>query len=110
MSTRCQIKIIYLKPSVLLYQHWDGYPQGVGKDLIQRQKKFNTWNGNLLVNELLKNKRKNDGYEIAFEVHTDLDYWYEIDCNRKTIRCWNATGYGLSARAEIIKGKEVPLQ
>ena len=110
MSTRSQIKVTYLKQSVLLYHHWDGYPKGVGKDLIQRWKKFNTWNGNLLVNELLKNKRKDDGYEVAFQVHTDLDYWYEIDCNRKTIRCWKVEGYNLSDHAEVIKGEEVPLQ
>ena len=110
MSTRSQIKVTYLKQSVLLYHHWDGYPKGVGKDLIQRRKKFNTWNGNILVNELVKNTVKDDGYEIAFEVHTDLDYWYEIDCSRKTIRCWKVEGYNLSDYAEVIKGTEVPLQ
>ncbi len=83
-------------------------PQRGGKDLIRRQKQLNTWDGNILDNDLVKDLA--DEYEIAYQVHTDLDYWYEIDCNRKTIRCWNATGYGLSARAEIIKGKEVPLQ
>ena len=107
MSTRCQIKVTYLKQEVLLYHHCDGYPKGVGKDLVQRKKKFNTWNGNLLVNELVKNTRKDDGYEIAFQVHTDLDYWYEIDCNRKTIRCWKVKGYLLSDHAEVEKGEEV---
>ena len=110
MSTRSQIKITYLKQSVLLYHHWDGYPKGVGKDLIQRQKKLNTWNGENITNELVKNTRKDNGYEVAFQVHTDLDYWYEIDCNRKTIRCWKVKGYLLSDHAEVEKGEEVPLR
>ena len=103
MSTRCQIKVTYLKQEVLLYHHWDGYPEGVGFDLIQRQKQLKTWDGNILVNELVKNTKKDDSYEIAFQVHTDLDYWYEIDCNRKTI----VKGYLLSDHAEVEKGEEI---
>lgn len=110
MSTRCQIKITYLKREVLLYHHWDGYPEAVGLDLIKRQKQLKTWDGNILVDELINNKHKDDGYEIAFRIHTDLDFWYEIDCNRKTIRCWKVKGYLLSDHAEVEKGEEVPLQ
>ena len=109
MSTRCQIKITYLKREVLLYHHWDGYPEAVGLDLIKRQKRLKTWDGNILVNELVKNTKKDDSYEIAFQVHTDLDYWYEIDCNRKTIRCWKVSGFNLSDHAEVIKGEEFTL-
>ena len=108
MSTRSQIKVTYLKQSVLLYHHWDGYPKGVGKDLIRRQKQLKTWNGDILANDLVKDLA--DEYEIAFQVHTDLDYWYEIDCNRKIIRCWKVKGYLLSDHAEVEKGEEVPLQ
>lgn len=105
MSTRCQIKITYLQREVLVYQHWDGYPEGVGFDLIKRQKQCKTWDGNILINDLIKDK--DAGYEIAYQVHTDLDYWYEIDCNRKTIRCWKVKGYLLSDHAEVEKGEEV---
>ena len=72
MSTRCQIKITYLQREVLVYQHWDGYPEGVGFDLIKRQKQCKTWDGNILINDLIKDK--DAGYEIAYQVHTDLDY------------------------------------
>ena len=108
MSTRCQIKVTYLQREVLLYHHWDGYPEAVGLDLIKRQKQLKTWNGDILANDLVKDLA--DEYEIAFQVHTDLDYWYEIDCNRKTIRCWKVEGYNLLDHAEVIKGEEVPLQ
>ncbi len=107
MSTRCQIKITYLKREVLLYHHWDGYPAGVGCDLTRRQKKLNTWNGNVLINDLVKDTAEE--YEISYQVHTDLDYWYEIDCNRKTIRCWKVSGFNLSDHAEVIKGEEFAL-
>ena len=107
MSTRCQIKITYLQREVLLYHHRDGDPERVGFDLIQRQKQLKTWDGNEIVNELVKKIKKDDAYEIAFQVHTDLDYWYEIDCNRKTIRCWKVKGYLLSDHAEVEKGEEI---
>lgn len=104
MSTRCQIKISYLHWEVLLYHHWDGYPKGVGADLTRRQKELSTWDGNIIVNNLVKDIK--DEYEIAYQVHTDIDYWYEIDCNRKTIRCWEVKGYNLSDHAKVIKGEE----
>ena len=105
MSTRCQIKVTYLQREVLLYHHYDGYPEGVGFDLISRQKKLKTWNGNVLVNDMVKDAK--DEYEVAYQVHTDLDYWYEVDCNRKTIRCWKVKGYLLSDHAEVEKGDEI---
>ena len=104
MSIRCQIKITYLRQDVLLYHHHDGYPEGVGRDLIKRRNQLNIWDGNIIVNNLVKDIK--DAYEISYQVHTDIDYWYEIDCNRKTIRCWKVKGYNLPDHAEVIKGKE----
>ena len=108
MSTRCQIKVTYLKQEVLLYHHWDGYPEGVGFDLIRRQKKLKSWDGNILINKLVKDTT--DEYEIAYLIHTDLDYWYEIDCDRHTIRCWKVKGYTMSDHTEVVKGDEVTIE
>lgn len=105
MSTRCQIKIRYCNQDILLYHHHDGYPEGVGFDLIKRQKNLKTWNGDIIINSLVKDR--NDEYEISYHVHTDLDYWYEIDCDRKTIRIWKVKGYNLSDHAEVTKGEEI---
>lgn len=107
MSTRCQIKVTYLDKEVLIYHHHDGYPEGVGYDLVQRQKKLNTWNGSEIVNDLVKDTK--DEYEVAFLVHTDIDYWYEIDCNCHTIRCWRTDGFLLSEYAKVKKGEEQKL-
>ena len=107
MSTRSQIKIKYLDREILLYHHHDGYPEGVGFDLIRRQKQLKSWNGSIISNNLVKDT--SDEYEIAYVIHTDLDYWYEIDCNKHTIRCWKVKGYGLSDHAEVIKGIEIDI-
>lgn len=104
MSTRCQIAVRYLDKEILIYHHHDGYPEGVGVDLVNRQKRLNTWNGSYIINNLIKDT--NEEYEIACVVHTDLDYWYEIDCNKHTIRCWKVKGYLLSDHAEVRKGEE----
>lgn len=79
----------------------------IRSDPIRRQKQLNTWDGNILVNNLVKDI--NDEYEISYQVHTDIDYWYEIDCNCKTIRCWKVDGYNLSDHTEVIKGEETIL-
>ena len=63
MSTRCQIKISYLHREVLLYHHWDGYPKRIGRDLIKRRNLLNTWDGNILVNNRVKDIK--DEHEIA---------------------------------------------
>lgn len=89
---------------MLLYHHYDGYPKGVGRDLIKRRNQLNTWDGNIIVNNLVKDI--NDEYEIAYQVHTDIDSWYEIDCNRKRIRCWKIKGHNLSNHTKGIKCKE----
>ena len=72
MSTRSQIKISYLHREVLLYHHWDGYPKGVGTDLIRRQKELNTWDGNILVNNLVKDINANYKYKFDLDYETDV--------------------------------------
>lgn len=110
MSTRCQIKIRYCNQDILIYHHWDGYPGNIVRGLIRVLKKVKSWNGNEFANKLVKDNF-DEGYEIAFNVHTDLDYWYEVNCDRKTIRCWKVNGYLLSHKAQVNmdKAKEVDL-
>ena len=114
MSTRCQIKIRYCNQDILLYHHWDGYPENITRELFKAQRVKGSvkwsWNGDAIVNRLVKDNF-DDGFEIAFNVHTDLDYWYELDCDRKTLRCWKVNGYLLSniARVDMDKAEEVDL-
>lgn len=76
-------------------------------DLICRQKQLHTCDGNILANDLVKDLA--DEYEIAYQIHTDLDYWYEVDYKRQTIRCWKVEGHVLTDFTEVIKGEEIAL-
>lgn len=116
MSTRCQIKIRYCNENILIYHHWDGYPENIVRELIRVLKKVKSWNGVEFVNKLVK-ENFDDGFELAFNVHTDLDYWYEVNCDRKTIRCWKVKGYlyvmngyvTTKARVNMDRAEEVDL-
>ena len=79
---------------MVLYHHHDGGPSGVGDDLRSRTKallmayyKPSTVE---LVNALVKNDcgLNDDGYEIASEVHDDIDYLYVVNLKTKSVRCF----------------------
>lgn len=110
MSTRSEIKIIGEFASIKLYHHHDGYPEGVGFDLMNRFWKirddYQLWEFNEIANALVKDTK--DEYEITEYNHTDREYEYEININEKTIRCWkvdwynNEEGHWCAKRAEEV--------
>ena len=76
---------------VKLYHHHDGYPSGVGKFLmdniypeIQRSNNLDVED---IANKLIKHPEDNE-YELTLYYHTDIEYQYVIDLNRKTIQCF----------------------
>lgn len=92
MSTRCMVKIIDRNSKtkeITLYHHHDGYPSGVGCDLMRRSETWlrRAWNWDIdeIANELVKDN--NDEYEITCFEHTDSEYYYIIDCQKKNIEC-----------------------
>lgn len=86
MSTRSMIIITDDKHELTLYHHWDGYPEGVGSDLISRYRnRLDKLNVAYIANELVK--AKNDNYEITYGRHTDIEYMYNIDLVNKRITC-----------------------
>ena len=91
MSTRCDIKVIYEDGVVFLYHHHDGYPEYVGKFLYnkfnEKIKSCRFYSPSSVVNELIKNT-EDDEYEWTTELHGDIEYLYEIDLNKKEIRCF----------------------
>lgn len=92
MSTRCEILIKQEykdgeKEQVKLYHHHDGYPEGVGYDLTNRAQKW-FWDVEHISNSLVKDSTEE--YEIATGYHTDIEYFYIIDVNLKTIKCYQA--------------------
>ena len=98
MSTRCNIIIREGKDKILLYHHHDGYPEGVGKDLLNyMQKTCDEHRGvcaESVARELVKNETSrtglnDNGYVPAICIHYDIEYLYEIDTDRCTLRCWS---------------------
>lgn len=105
MSTRCQIRIKNEYQQYDVYHHHDGYPEGVGADLKEYCKKLpsgggSSWNPNRIVNELVKGAiqeglagqtQPDMGYELSFGFHTDIEYAYLIDCEKKTLECYEVS-------------------
>jgi len=102
MSTRCNIVITDKKNknSVTLYHHHDGYPEGVGVELLEMTdgKVFSTVEH--LATFLMKtteplyaeseNMTKNE-FELTSGVQGDIDYLYKIrigKTNCLTFECW----------------------
>lgn len=96
MSTRCNIIIKdRWNRRVILYHHFDGYPEGVGADLKKYLSKWESWQirshgMRYIANELVKNTAglNDDGYEITAGIHGDIEYLYVINCKTGTLRCW----------------------
>ena len=97
MSTRAHILIKDREEQFKLYHHWDGYPEGVGKDLkrfLSMYYKDCRWDAEIIANNLVKGELKDsannsdNAYEITSCIHGDEEYVYVIDCKSKTIKCY----------------------
>lgn len=99
MATRASIRIVDGDKRIDLYHHWDGYPEGVGVDLVKYCGKIDErmrWRIDNIANDLVKGKIVNIeagqevpdmGYEISYGFHADIEYAYLIDCVRKKVFC-----------------------
>lgn len=95
MSTRCSIIIKdHRNVRMVLYHRNNGEPSGVGDDLRSRVKALSMAFYNPctveLVNALVKDDcgLNDNGYEIASEVHDDIDYLYVVNLKTKSVRCF----------------------
>jgi hypothetical protein len=88
MSTHANIKIISKSGEKLYYQHYDGYPNGLGKVLekyIVEQSQYHDWDPDVIGNALV------DGtfgtpWDIkrVSKIAGDVSYVYNINCINKT--------------------------
>ena len=89
MSTRATIKIAKKgKNDVWMYHHCDGYPDGVGSELLD----FLSHIGDENWNQKYISKTLNDedsSYEFTSGQHGDEDYAYLIDCDDHTLKCYS---------------------
>lgn len=92
MSTRASILIKdNSESSVRLYHHHDGYPEGVGMDLVERlNKTFEYYGWEQFANRLVKDSK--DEYELTSDIHGDEEYLYEVDVIARTVVCKKRNG------------------
>jgi hypothetical protein len=94
MSTRATIIVKERNTKAWMYHHSDGYPMGVGRNLKNFLKERRWWYLSDIVTDLIKHGTtqpdgwKDDGYEFTTCQHGDVEYTYEIDCDKKTLRCF----------------------
>lgn len=119
MSTRATIRIkkrVYMTDAdmkqdkltereILLYHHHDGYPEGVGSALKKFLKDRNDytdggWNAEAIATDLVrgackvvdcytKEEKPDMEYQCAIAPHGDSAYGYVIDCDEKTLTCYD---------------------
>ena len=105
MSTRATILIKSKKENeeVRIYHNCDGYPDGIGSDMKRYLKSIGFWDVYEIANDLIKGKcgmvgthpddgyeltYPDDGYELTSCQHGDEEYAYLIDCDSKTLTCY----------------------
>lgn len=89
MATRATILIKRNEEQYHIYHHYDGDPEGIGRDLKAYLKECSYWFPADIANDLVKGRVANDdGYKITMCQHGDEDYAYLIDCNEKILKCY----------------------
>jgi len=100
MSTRCHV-ILEKKDceTEFVYHHFDGYPEGVGEELVGLLKKYNKqhWEPVAIANWL---EKQDDLYEPDDGIHGDEEYVYVIDCDKHTLQCFEYCN-GIGAECKI---------
>ena len=98
MSTRSEIVIKDYgnyegkdwKSQIKLYHHHDGYPEGVGKFLVEQVYPLldsPNIDCDTVANFLIKHK-EDDEYEATVYNHIDIEYKYVIDIPMRRIYCY----------------------
>lgn len=113
MSTRSVIRIVDKNGYRDLYHHFDGYPAGMGADLMQHVYPIiqgpcsNRYNKDRLAFYLIS-ADWDDGYEDAGGIHPDIEYMYIVDLRTKEVRC--LSGYYAHDTMQFKIGKEINLK
>lgn len=80
---------------IYLYHHSDGYPSGVGRELERFLRDRNdgndasgqpTWDGERIAEDLIATT---SGYIPSDGNHGDVEYGYVIDCESRTLTCYD---------------------
>lgn len=92
MSTRAHIEVRQGKKKNYIYHHCDGYPEGVGMELketlekkhfFDKEKKFGIRKTTNTICNIDSQYYLDDGF------NGDEDYYYVIDCDNRTLTCYD---------------------
>ncbi len=90
MSTRATIKVTKNNETLYrIYHHCDGYPEGVGAELLYF---FSNVEDEYWSSSKLEGILDSEAYEFEYnnvDMHGDEEYEYEIDLDKKTISCYD---------------------
>lgn len=101
MATRCNIFIYENQEDFnqskdnfdfCLYKHNDGHPAGVGEFLEHKMSKRMFLVPHYMTNELIKSRHidgSDIGFEITYDQHGDIDYYYVVFCDERIVRCYH---------------------
>lgn len=125
MSTRSEILISEFwvdekgkkhKETVKLYHHHDGYPEGVGRflmDEVYPMLQTSNRNDNCDIANFLIKHKEDDEFELTTSRHVDIEYQYHINVSAKTIRCFAGHynyEYDSDKTPRFVKRKECDLK
>ena len=89
MSTRANIKIISKSGEKIFYQHYDGYPDGLGAVIdkfISEQSQYHNWDPDIISNSLVDGTfGKAWNIKPVDKIAGDVSFVYNIDCTNRTI-------------------------
>lgn len=95
----------------MLYHHSDGDPSGIGKDIkrfiAEKYAGFDIWEADRIATDIVRGRirtlrsiwtfsgdRKEEAvpdinYDVTSCVHGDEEYIYVIDCEERTLKCYD---------------------
>lgn len=104
MSTRSNIAIISKEETKVIYHHCDGYPEGVGAELLDEHLKvLDDETPSKFANALMA---RDASYQYTNgRLHGDIEYLYVVDTDKKTLTCYSLDIWNTKCEdSEIING------
>lgn len=95
MSTRCNVVIKQSDDNYyVLYHHYDGYPNGVGRELPKLLERIDAGHASSPERLAKKINALDSSYEDEENgtIAPDIEYLYVIDLSDKKIRCYSVDG------------------
>ena len=109
MSTRSHIEVRQGKKKNYIYHHCDGYPAGVGMELketleakhfFDKEKKFGIRKTTNTICNIDSQYEPDEGF------HGDEEYYYVVDCDNRTLTCYEVP-WDMESFDEIFDKKNI---